>query len=202
MLHKWLTFPSNFSPIPKRVMDGSEPGESVPAAVLSGAPTDLQARTVRYVGPTHLISRSHTNTSQHLQALEDSYTVWHLERITLAYGLGCPSQGSPMGEPAHGLAVICRLHEWTQDRVQVQGGCHQLCQQAGLRVLCPGAQQTEVCPQGLCQPLYSQPQEAQDCIDQIRVGFRGQGAAYVYTRSTRISNIFTYQCPVVVAELP
>ena len=40
---------SNFSPIPKRVMDGSEPGESVAAAVLSGAPIDLQARTVRYV---------------------------------------------------------------------------------------------------------------------------------------------------------
>jgi NADH dehydrogenase (ubiquinone) Fe-S protein 4 len=39
---------SNFSPIPKRVMDGSEPGESVAAAVLSGAPVDLQARTVRY----------------------------------------------------------------------------------------------------------------------------------------------------------
>jgi hypothetical protein len=38
-----------FSPVPKRVMDGSEPGEVVPAAVLSGAPTDLQARTVRYV---------------------------------------------------------------------------------------------------------------------------------------------------------
>lgn len=38
----------NFSPVPKRVMDGSEPGESVAAAVLSGAPTDLQARTVRY----------------------------------------------------------------------------------------------------------------------------------------------------------
>ena len=36
-----------FSPVPKRVMDGSEPGETVPAAVLSGAPTDLQARTVR-----------------------------------------------------------------------------------------------------------------------------------------------------------
>lgn len=29
-------------------MDGSEPGESVAAAVLSGAPVDLQARTVRY----------------------------------------------------------------------------------------------------------------------------------------------------------
>lgn len=29
-------------------MDGSEPGDTLPAAVLSGAPTDLQARTVRY----------------------------------------------------------------------------------------------------------------------------------------------------------
>lgn len=37
----------NFSPIPKRVMDGSEPGDITPAAVLSGAPVDLQARTVR-----------------------------------------------------------------------------------------------------------------------------------------------------------
>ena len=44
----YLIFTSNFSPIPKRVMDGSEPGDSVAAAVLSGAPTDLQARTVRY----------------------------------------------------------------------------------------------------------------------------------------------------------
>jgi len=32
-------------------MDGSEPGESVAAAVLSGAPVDLQARTVRYDEP-------------------------------------------------------------------------------------------------------------------------------------------------------
>lgn len=44
---------SNFSPIPKRVMDGSEPGESVAAAVLSGAPVDLQARTVRYGNPAY-----------------------------------------------------------------------------------------------------------------------------------------------------
>lgn len=46
--HNTLTSFRNFSPIPKRVMDGSEPGESVAAAVLSGAPVDLQARTVRY----------------------------------------------------------------------------------------------------------------------------------------------------------
>lgn len=31
-----------------RVMDGSEPGDDTPAAVLSGAPIELQARTVRY----------------------------------------------------------------------------------------------------------------------------------------------------------
>lgn len=37
-----------FSPVPMRVMDGSEPGLDTPAAVLSGAPIDLQARTVRY----------------------------------------------------------------------------------------------------------------------------------------------------------
>ena len=30
-------------------MDGSEPGDITPAAVLSGAPVDLQARTVRWV---------------------------------------------------------------------------------------------------------------------------------------------------------
>jgi NADH dehydrogenase (ubiquinone) Fe-S protein 4 len=38
---------STFSRVPRRVMDGSEPGEILPAAVLSGAPVDLQARTVR-----------------------------------------------------------------------------------------------------------------------------------------------------------
>lgn len=38
---------SLYSPTPRRVQDGSEPGNVVPAAVLSGAPIDLQARTVR-----------------------------------------------------------------------------------------------------------------------------------------------------------
>ncbi|KAK7510810.1 ETC complex I subunit conserved region-domain-containing protein [Phyllosticta citriasiana] len=42
---------STFSPIPKRVVDGSEPGDVLPAAVLSGAPIDLQARTVRIYRP-------------------------------------------------------------------------------------------------------------------------------------------------------
>ncbi|KKK15475.1 hypothetical protein P175DRAFT_0481006 [Aspergillus ochraceoroseus IBT 24754] len=51
---------SKFSPVPKRVMDGSEPGETVPAAVLSGAPTDLQARTVRIYRPTKPATQSGT----------------------------------------------------------------------------------------------------------------------------------------------
>lgn len=36
-----------YSPVPRRVQDGSEPGIALSAAVLSGAPVDLQARTVR-----------------------------------------------------------------------------------------------------------------------------------------------------------
>ena len=40
-----------FSPIPKRVMNGSEEGDVLPAAVLSGAPIELEARTVRYSPP-------------------------------------------------------------------------------------------------------------------------------------------------------
>ena len=38
---------SLYSPVPRRVQDGSEEGETTPAAVLSGAPVDLQARVVR-----------------------------------------------------------------------------------------------------------------------------------------------------------
>ncbi|PSN62077.1 hypothetical protein BS50DRAFT_577938 [Corynespora cassiicola Philippines] len=56
---------SNFSPIPKRVMDGSEPGESVAAAVLSGAPVDLQARTVRIYRPTKAATQSGDWHSHH-----------------------------------------------------------------------------------------------------------------------------------------
>ncbi|KAF2994491.1 NADH:ubiquinone oxidoreductase 21kD subunit [Curvularia kusanoi] len=55
---------SNFSPVPKRVMDGSEPGESVAAAVLSGAPVDLQARQVRIYKPAKTATQSGNWTSE------------------------------------------------------------------------------------------------------------------------------------------
>lgn len=41
-----------FTPVPKRVVDGSEDTDVLPAAVLSGAPIELQARTVRYDPPS------------------------------------------------------------------------------------------------------------------------------------------------------
>ncbi|CAF9910131.1 MAG: hypothetical protein GOMPHAMPRED_006966 [Gomphillus americanus] len=56
---------STFSPIPKRIMDGSEPGESVAAAVLSGAPIDLQARTARIYRPAKTATQSGDWTGHH-----------------------------------------------------------------------------------------------------------------------------------------
>ncbi|WEW57772.1 ndufs4 NADH dehydrogenase Fe-S protein subunit [Emydomyces testavorans] len=56
---------STFSPVPKRVMDGSEPCDVVAAAVLSGAPTDLQARTVRIYRPAKPATQSGTWHDHH-----------------------------------------------------------------------------------------------------------------------------------------
>lgn len=37
-----------FTPVPKHIQDGSEDTSYIPAAITSGAPIELQARTVRY----------------------------------------------------------------------------------------------------------------------------------------------------------
>lgn len=49
---------SQFSQVPKRVLDGSEPADFTPAAILSGAPVDLQARTVRIYRPAKTATQS------------------------------------------------------------------------------------------------------------------------------------------------
>ncbi|KAI9779456.1 MAG: hypothetical protein M1816_003508 [Peltula sp. TS41687] len=49
---------SQFSPMPKRVLDGSEDSGVVPAAVLSGAPVELQARTVYIFRPSKTATQS------------------------------------------------------------------------------------------------------------------------------------------------
>ncbi|KAL8648363.1 MAG: hypothetical protein Q9210_005030 [Variospora velana] len=58
MIRQEGTQEAAFSPIPKRVMDGSEPGGLVPGAVLSGAPVDLQARTARIYRPAKTATQS------------------------------------------------------------------------------------------------------------------------------------------------
>lgn len=45
-------------------MDGSEEGETTPAAVLSGAPVELQARTVRYGRGIKFLLRGADQTSE------------------------------------------------------------------------------------------------------------------------------------------
>ncbi|KAI1433666.1 putative NADH-ubiquinone oxidoreductase 18 kDa subunit [Xylaria sp. CBS 124048] len=51
---------STYTPVPKQVMDGSEDTQILPAAVLSGAPIELQARTVRIYQPSKPATQSGT----------------------------------------------------------------------------------------------------------------------------------------------
>jgi hypothetical protein len=114
-------------------MDGSEPGDSVAAAVLSGAPIDLQARTVRYAEPPKAYLHSVTLTRiQHLPPRQDRHPVRGLALSPLADGLGRPTKGTSVGEPVDGMAIIRGFYAGPPDRVQVEGGRHRLCEQAGI----------------------------------------------------------------------
>jgi hypothetical protein len=108
---------SKFAPLPMRVMDGSEPTDITPAAVLSGAPTELQARTVRSA-PMAPAQDHIANLAQHLQARKDSHTIRQLARKLMADGLGHSSEGPPMGEPLDGLAIVWR--QYARHEVDVQ----------------------------------------------------------------------------------
>ncbi|KAI0193830.1 putative NADH-ubiquinone oxidoreductase 18 kDa subunit [Astrocystis sublimbata] len=56
---------STYTPVPKRVIDGSEDTDITPAAVLSGAPMELQARTVRIYQPSKPATQSGTWGAHH-----------------------------------------------------------------------------------------------------------------------------------------
>lgn len=89
-------------------MDGSEPGDSVAAAVLSGAPVELQARTVRYVFRRSVCSpsdRSSRLAGQNLSTFKASYAIRRMAWSPLANGLGRVRQGLSLGESSDGLAV-------------------------------------------------------------------------------------------------
>ncbi|RYP05435.1 hypothetical protein DL764_003784 [Monosporascus ibericus] len=54
-----------YTPVPKRIMDGSEETDVLPAAVISGAPIELQARTVRIYQPAKPATQSGTWGAHH-----------------------------------------------------------------------------------------------------------------------------------------
>ena len=56
---------STYTPVPKRVMDGGEETDVLPAAVISGAPIELQARTVRIYQPAKPATQSGTWGAHH-----------------------------------------------------------------------------------------------------------------------------------------
>lgn len=74
-------------------MDGSEPGDVVPGAVLSGAPVDLQARQVRYVSlqfryryPSDNIYRIHRPTKPATQSGNWHSHAWRMDWDILQKG--------------------------------------------------------------------------------------------------------------------
>ncbi|RYO80056.1 hypothetical protein DL766_008309 [Monosporascus sp. MC13-8B] len=56
---------STYTPVPKRIMDGSEETDILPAAVISGAPIELQARTVRIYQSAKPATQSGTWGARH-----------------------------------------------------------------------------------------------------------------------------------------
>ena len=123
-------------------MDGSEPGGVLAAAVLSGAPTDLQARTVRYDSfgaKTNTIGRL-TMFIQNLSSFETGYAIWDLAEPSLAHGLGYFIERPPLGEPVDGVAIICRLHARHASQLQVKGSGNPFRRKARVRILCPGTE--------------------------------------------------------------
>lgn len=138
---------------------------------------------------------AHANATQHLQAHKDCHPIWQLELFTLADGLGCSTQGPPVGEPSHGLAIVGRLYEWPSDTIQVQGGRHQICQQAGLRIFRSGAKPAQICPQGLCQSFHTRSRKAQDRLDQIRVSCPDSSHPHVHT-SSKCFSLSSSCCPL------
>ncbi|KAH6619131.1 ETC complex I subunit conserved region-domain-containing protein [Chaetomium sp. MPI-SDFR-AT-0129] len=67
---------STFTPVPKHVQDGSEEGLPTPAGLLSGAPIELQARTVRIYKPAKPATQSGTQIG----------TRWRLDWDVLGKG--------------------------------------------------------------------------------------------------------------------
>lgn len=75
-----------FTPVPTRIQDGSE--DVLPAAVISGAPLELQARTVRYVRDMVCHAFNILTSKQHLQRSQTGDSVGGFQNRAMAHGLG------------------------------------------------------------------------------------------------------------------
>lgn len=164
----------------------------LPAAVLSGAPMELEARTVRYdLTTTYILLGLYckacllTLSSKHLQAGQACHSERHLDWNQVADGLGCAWQGSPMGESSDGMAVVGRFHARDAHPLQVEGGRHRLRRQAGLRVLRSRTQRAKDRAEGLCQQLLMVAEEAEAYPDKVTYSSHGSrpmtgGASCIY----------------------
>lgn len=72
-----------------------------------------------------------------------------------------------MGERIDGLAKLRRLHAGNASEFQKQGGCHHVCAEAGLRVLCARAKYAQVHSESVCDAIRSQSGEIEECEDEV-----------------------------------
>ena len=91
-------------------MDGSEPGEITPAAVLSGAPVDLQGRTVRYD------IQCHGEENIELKGCFAEYTV--LLNLRHSRETGEATTGEWIGT-FYKKVIGGRIHSWDGNRPRI-----------------------------------------------------------------------------------
>ena len=95
---------SAFSPVPMHVQDGSEPGDLTAAAVLSGAPTELQARTVRIFRPAKTATQSGDWHAHHWQMDWDVLGKGHRWENPVSFDYPYLFYFQPLGQ--HGVGVV------------------------------------------------------------------------------------------------
>ena len=145
-------------------MDGSEEGNVLPAAILSGAPVDLQARTVRYDNGYSFLLTGLTGLEtpimayliltlflsvKHLQTDQACNAEWPVGWLEVEDGLGCAGQGPPMGEPPNWVAIFWGFRARDAHQFQEQGRRRRLRREAGIRIFRPGTQRAENSSQGV-----------------------------------------------------
>ncbi len=69
---------------------------------------------------------------QNLQANQTRNTIGGMAQSSMENGLGHIAKGTQMGKSFDGLAILCGFHARKTRQLQDQGGCDQICGEAGL----------------------------------------------------------------------